>query len=752
MIIARVPAAVCPRPAKRGEGQGEGRAWIALALLLAAAAACDSRKTQREPPAAYRNPDLPAVERATDVVRRMTVSEKIAQTMTAAPAIPRLGVPAYEWWSEALHGVARAGRATVFPQAIALAATFDEPLMRRVAAVVSDEARAKFNQAQARGQHGRYQGLTFFSPNVNIFRDPRWGRGHETFGEDPVLTTRMGVAFISGMQGDHPALFKTVATAKHFAVHSGPEADRHSFDARVSAHDLADTYLPHFEAMVRSARVASVMAAYNQVNGEACVASPTLLRDTLRARWGFLGYVVGDCDAIDDVWKNHELVSTPAEAAAAALRAGTDLDCGRTYRHLDEALARGLVTEKELDRAVVRLFTARFRLGLFDPPERVPWSGLGPELIEAPAHLTLAREAAARSIVLLENRNNTLPLAPSVRRLAVVGPMADDLPVLLANYHGIPSHPVRLLDGVRAAARARGVTVGYAPGSRLVETSPGAIAKAVAVAKDSDVVIAFVGLDPRLEGEQRGTRFNPGGDRFDLDLPAAQRQLVEALLATGKPVIAVLTGGSALAVPWLVSRAAAVLYAWYPGAEGGHAVADVLFGDVNPAGRLPITIYRSAADLPPFADYAMRGRTYRYFDGEPLYGFGYGLSYTTFRYTQIGAVAGAFAAAAVEVENVGSRLGDEVVQVYVIPRAAPGYAPRRWLAGFQRVSLKPGERRIVKVPFGPNALAYIDEAGARRPLDGQVDIAVGGRQPDRSGHYASDTEGATYTLALGLKN
>ncbi len=544
-----------PSRRRQGEGLRQGHdhaeviaparhALIAFALalpLVAAGGACRSRDQQREPLAPYRNPDLPAIERAADVVRRMTVSEKIAQTMTAAPAIPRLGVPAYEWWSEALHGVARAGRATVFPQAIALAATFDEPLMRRVAGVISDEARAKFNQAQARGQHGRYQGLTFFSPNVNIFRDPRWGRGHETFGGDPVLTTRMGVAFISGMQGDHPALFKTVATAKHFAVHSGPEADRHTFDARVSAHDLADTYLPHFEAIVRSGRVASVMAAYNQVNGEACVASPTLLRDTLRGRWGFLGYVVGDCDAIDDVWKHHELVSTPAEAAAAALRAGTDLDCGRTYRHLDEALARGLVTETELDRALVRLFTARFRLGLFDPPGRVPWSGLGPALIEAPAHLALAREAAARSIVLLENRNNTLPLAPSVRRLAVVGPMADDLPVLLANYHGIPSHPVRLLDGVRAAARARGITVGYAAGSRLVETSPRAIAAAVAAARDSDAVIAFVGLDPRLEGEERGTRFNPGGDRLDLDIPAAQRQLVEALFATGKPVIAVLT-------------------------------------------------------------------------------------------------------------------------------------------------------------------------------------------------------------------
>jgi beta-glucosidase len=722
---------------------------IALALLAAVTAACDARNRGREPPPRYRNPDAPAVERATDLVRRMTVSEKIAQTMTAAPAIPRLGVPAYEWWSEALHGVARAGRATVFPQAIALAATFDEPLMRRVATAISDEGRAKFNQAQARGQHGRYQGLTFFSPNINIFRDPRWGRGHETFGEDPVLTARMGVAFINGMQGDDPAYWKTAATAKHFAVHSGPEADRHSFDAQVSAHDLADTYLPHFEAAVRGARVASVMAAYNRVNGQACVASPTLLAETLRARWGFLGYVVGDCGAVDDVWMHHQIEPDAAAAAAASLRAGTDLDCGRAYRHLDEALARNLITEKDLDRALVRLFAARFRLGLFDPPERVPWSHLGAAEIESPAHLALAREAAARSIVLLENRGGALPIAPGVRRLAVVGPTADNLPVLLGNYFGIPSHPVRLLDGVRAAARARGIAVGYAPGSRLVETTPAAIAEAAAAARASDAVIAMVGLDPRLEGEERGMRMNPGGDRLNLDIPAAQRQLVEALFATGKPVIVVLTGGSALAVPWLVTRAAAVVYAWYPGAEGGHALADVLFGDVNPAGRLPITIYRSTDDLPPFADYAMRGRTYRYFEGEPLYRFGHGLSYTTFRYTQIGAVAGQHAATAVEIENVGSRPGDEVVQAYVIPRNARSYAPRRWLAGFSRVSLKPGEKRVVKIPFGPNTLTYISEAGVRRPLEGDVDVAVGGRQPDRSGRYADDTQGATTVVRVG---
>jgi beta-glucosidase len=717
-------------------------------IAIVFAAACSRASRQREPLPRYRNPDLSAVERATDLVRRLTVSEKIAQTMTNAPAIPRLGVPAYEWWNEALHGVARAGRATVFPQAIALAATFDEKLVKNVAGVISDEARAKYNQAQAHGQHGRYQGLTFFSPNVNVFRDPRWGRGQETFGEDPLLTSRMGVAFINGMQGDDPHYWKTIATAKHFAVHSGPEALRHSFDARVSAHDLADTYLPHFELAVRNARVASVMAAYNRVNGEACVASPTLLTQTLRSRWGFLGYVVGDCGAVDDVWANHRLLGTPAEAAAAALRAGTDLDCGRAYRNLDVALANGLITEADLDRALVRLFAARMRLGMFDPPERVPWSRLGQEAIESPQHLALARDVAARSIVLLENRAGALPLAASVRSLAVVGPMADDLPVLLANYHGIPTHPVRMLDGVREAAYARRIYVRYARGARLIDTSPDDIADAVEAAKDSDVVIAFVGLDPRLEGEERGSRFHPGGDRTDLDMPAAQRQLVEALLATGKPVIAVLTGGSALAVPWLSSRAAAVLYAWYPGAEGGHAVADVLFGDVNPAGRLPITIYKSAADLPPFTDYAMRGRTYRYFDGEVLYPFGYGLSYTSFRYSDVAARGDKWAGAGAFVENTGTRAGDEVVQVYVVPHDPPPYAPRRWLVGFQRITLAPGERRPVRIPFAPNALTVVDENGVRQRFQGEFDVAVGGRQPDRAGRYASEAEGLTTTVRV----
>jgi beta-glucosidase len=719
----------------------------ALALVAAATIVLGCRSSPAERPA-YRDPELPPAARAADLVRRMTRAEKIAQMMTAAPAIPRLGVPAYDWWNEALHGVARAGRATVFPQAIALAATFDEPLVRQVAEAISDEARAKFNEAAARGERGRYHGLTFFSPNINILRDPRWGRGQETFGEDPFLTARLGVAFIEGLQGDDPRYAKTIATAKHFAVHSGPEATRHIADVHPSAHDLADTYLPQFEAAVREGRVGSVMAAYNRVDGQPCAASPRLLRDTLRGAWGFRGYVVGDCGAVEDVFFNHHAAASPAAAAAAALRAGTDLDCGRGYAALGAALDGGLVAEGDLDRALGRLFTARFRLGLFDPPERVPWSRLPAATIESPAHLALARRAAARAVVLLENRNGALPLGPAVHALAVVGPTADDVPVLLANYHGVPTHPVTLLDGIRAAARARGVSVAYAPGARLLDTSDGDIADAVAAARGADAVIAVVGLDPRLEGEENETRLNRAGDRTDLGLPAAQQRLLEALAATGRPLVVVLTGGSPLSVGWATVHAAALLDVFYPGAEGGHAVADVLFGDVDPAGRLPFSVYGSVLDLPPFDDYRMAGRTYRYAERPLLYPFGHGRSYTTFRYAGL-AVAldpARGGSVTVDVANTGFRAGDEVVQVYLVPRDRPDYAPRRWLAAFTRVPLAAGEHRTVQLALPPSALTLVDAAGARRPLRGEVVVAVGGGQPNFLGLYPDDERGASTTV------
>jgi beta-glucosidase len=727
-------------------------ALVAIAASLSSGCVPASRLGTPDRDAPYFDPRRPAAERAADLVRRMTVEEKIGQLMTDAPEIPRLGVPAYGWWSEALHGVARAGRATVFPQAIALAATFDAPLVREVATAISDEARAKFNLAQARGARGRYQGLTFFSPNINIFRDPRWGRGQETYGEDPLLTSRMAVAFIEGMQGqgqvNNPGLLKTIATAKHFAVHSGPEADRHSFDARPSEHDLADTYLPQFEAAVREAHVGSVMAAYNRVDGAPSAASARLLDEALRKTWGFAGYVVGDCGAVDDIFARHHSAPSPEAAAAMALRAGTDLDCGHAYAALGTALARGLVTEADLDRALVRLFTARFRLGLFDPA--TSWSALGEAAIDSPPHRQLARAAAARAVVLLENRNGALPLGRSAKRIAVVGPTADDEEALLANYHGTPSHAVTLLEGIRSAARVRGATVHYARGAMLAGSggSSAQLREAVTAARKSDIVIAVLGLDPRLEGEENDSALNPAGDRRALGLPASQEKLLEALVATGKPVIVVLTGGSALAVPFAAAHAAALLDAWYPGEEGGNAVADVLFGDVNPAGRLPITFYRSVADLPPFADYAMRGRTYRYLERPPLYRFGNGLSYTTFRYANL-AIVPDLKTVSVEVQNSGARAGDEVVQVYIVPRNPPAYAPRLWLAAFARLALTPGERRTVSLLLPPDALTLVDEHGQRRPITGTVDIAVGGTQPDRDGHYADGARGLTTSARLG---
>ncbi len=619
-------------------------------------------------------------ERVRDLVGRMTLAEKVGQMVNEAPAISRLGIPEYDWWSEGLHGVGRAGIATVFPQAIGLAATFDEPFLRRVATAISDEARAKHHDFVRRGKRGRYQGLTYFSPNVNLYRDPRWGRGQETYGEDPYLTGRLGVAFIEGMQGMQegappPKYLKLVATAKHFAVHSGPEIERHRFDAEVSEHDLRDSYLPQFEACVREGHVGAVMPAYNRVDGEPCAASPRLLETTLRKEWGFGGFVVSDCGAIDDIYREHRVAGSAEEAAALALRSGTDLNCGGTYRALVGAVKRGLVTEAEIDRAVGRLFAARFRLGMFDPPALVPWAQIPMSVVDSPAHRELAKVAAQKSIVLLENHGNLLPLA-GVKGLAIVGPTADDEDVLLGNYNGKPSHAVTILDGIRAKAEARGVSVRYAKGGGIASRSASGIAAAVEAVRRPEVGAAVVvlGLSPRYEGEEKDSLLNPGGDRRDIALPGVQQRLLEAVVAVGKPTVLVLTGGGALGIEWAKSHVPAILMAWYPGEEGGSAVADVLFGDANPAGRLPVTFYRSIEELPPFEDYRMEGRTYRYFRGEPTYAFGFGRSFTTFRYGEAAVApasgdAGTTFRVSVSVENTGTRAGDEVVQLYVAREA-----------------------------------------------------------------------------------
>jgi beta-glucosidase len=681
--------------------------------------------------AAYWDPRLPVEARVADLVGRMTPAEKVAQLVTEAPAIPRLGVPAYHWWSEALHGVARAGTATVFPQAIALAATFDEPLVRRVAEAIADEARAKHHEAARRGETGRYEGLTFFSPNVNIFRDPRWGRGQETWGEDPWLTSRLGVAFVRGLQGDDPRHLKVVATGKHLAAHSGPEAPRHGFDARVSPHDLVDTYLPQFEALVREGRVASIMPAYNRLNGVPCVASPALLQRTLRDAWGFGGYVVSDCGAVGDLVGGHHLAATTVEAAAQALNAGTDLSCGSEFRALATARARGLVTDAAIDRAVSRLFAVRFRLGMFDPPGSVPWAATPLSVVDSPAHRELARVAAREAIVLLENRGGALPLRRGLRRLAVIGPAADEREVLLGNYHGEPSRAVTPLEGIRARALPDGVEVAYARGAPLWgRGSGGELADALSVARRGDAVVAVLGLSARYEGEEGETSENPSGDRSQLGLPQGQQRLLEALVATGKPVVLVLTAGSALSVPWAAAHVPAILHAWYPGEEGGTALAEVLFGDASPSGRLPVTVYRGAEDLPPFDDYGMRGRTYRYLTKPPLWPFGHGLSYTSFSASNLIVPAevapGADVPISLDVQNVGARPGDQVVQVYVSRPDAPPYAPRRWLAAFARVAaLAPGERRTVALTLPARALTLVDERGARLVLSGDFVVTAG---------------------------
>jgi beta-glucosidase len=707
-------------------------------------------QTERPP---YMNPRLPVSRRAEDLVSRMTLEEKVAQMMNRAPAVERLGVPEYEWWNEALHGVARAGVATVFPQAIGLAATWDAKLMREVADVISTEARAKHHEFVRRGERKRYQGLTFWSPNINIFRDPRWGRGQETYGEDPFLTSRMGVAFVRGLQGDDPVYWKVAATPKHYAVHSGPEPERHAFDARAFERDMRETYLPAFRATVTEAKAASVMCAYNRTNGEPCCASRELLTDILRGEWKFDGYVVSDCGAITDIWKGHGFAKSEAEASAAAVRAGTDLACGGEYRSLVRAVKDGLITEAELDASLRRLFEARFRLGMFDPPESVPYARIPFSENDSPAHRALSLKAARESIVLLKNERDTLPLGKDLKAVAVIGPNADAPDVLLGNYNGTPSKSVTPLEGVRR--KVSGATrVLYSAGLRPAGAKPDADAEramredALAKAERADVVIMVVGITPSVEGEEMDVKIEGfrGGDRTDISLPKAQEDLIKEVHALGKPVVLVLTGGSALAVNWADANVPAIVEAWYPGEEGGNALADVLFGDYSPSGRLPVTFYKSVGQLPPFDDYGMEGRTYRYFRGEPLYPFGHGLSYTRFSYAGLSVSprvlrAGGTVRVGVEVRNVGAREGEEVVQLYLTDEAASAPVAVRSLQGVERVSLRPGERRRVTFTLSARQLSLIDGRGRRVVEPGEFTVAVGGKQPGFRGTADARTTG-----------
>lgn len=682
-------------------------------------------------PEIWRDPAQTPTDRAADIVRRLSLQEKAAQLQMAAPAIPRLGIPSYDWWNEALHGVARAGVATVFPQAIAAAATWNPALWKETADVIADEARAKYYEhiRTRNGNSARYAGLDIWSPNVNIFRDPRWGRGHETYGEDPFLTGRFGVAFCQGLQGNDPHYFKTIATPKHFAVHSGPEADRHHFDAQASDQDLWETYLPAFEACFLEGKAYSVMGAYNRFRGESCSASQLLLMDILRGKWGFKGYTVSDVDSVADIHSSHHITKSAAESSALALKRGMDLNSGSTYKALPKAVSEGLCTVEDVDRALTRLMVARIRLGLFDPADKVPYAKIPFSVNDAPDHDALALKVARESIVLLKNQGALLPLTPK-GTVAVIGPNADDREikngVLVGNYSGNPSHPVTFLDGIRKKWAGKG-TVLYAKGCEVSRADSALEAEALATAAKADVVVMVMGLNPKIEGEE-----GEGGDRTYLGLFPHQEKLLQQVAALGKPVVLVIAAGSAMAVPWAQEHIPAILDVWYPGQRGGDALADVLVGDYNPAGRLPLTFYKSDSDLPDFKDYSMVGRTYRYFTGKPLYPFGYGLSFTTFAYDKPSVKPsddGGYDVA-VPVTNTGKLAGDEVAQLYISRKDAPagGHLPLRSLRGFKRFHLLPGETRTVIFHLTPFQLAFAGADGKRSVDPGEYLIGLGGGQ------------------------
>ena len=706
-------------------------------------------------PDAVRDHTQPMQERVDALIAALTLEEKVAQLLHDAPAVERLGIPPYNWWNECSHGVARAGRATVFPHAIGQAATFNLSLIERIGVAVSDEARAKHHQAAREGNYSDYYGLTFWTPNINIFRDPRWGRGQETYGEDPYLTARMAVTYVRALQGDDPIYYKVAACAKHYAAHSGPENRRHEFDARVSAHDLWDTYLPAFEATVREAGVEAVMGAYTRTNGEPCCASPTLLQGILRDQWGFAGHVVSDCGAIEDLYTGHKVVQTAAEAAALAINNGCDLCCGCAYDALTEAVALGLVSEDTIDRSLRRVLLARFRLGMFDPPELVPYAAIPPEVIDCAAHNTLATEAACESLVLLKN-DGLLPLPKNLRALAVIGPNADNAEVLLGNYYGRPSNPVTMAEGIRRAVSPQ-TTVHVAQGCHIVDEDDSGFDEALRLARAADAVIFVGGLSQILEGEDlQDEGVPPGttsrGDRETLDLPQVQQRLLRLLYATGTPVVLVIVSGSAVSVVWEDAHLPAILQAWYPGQNGGEAVARALFGDYNPAGRLPVTVYRSADDLPPFEDYDMRGRTYRYCEQPPLYPFGHGLSYTRFAYSDMRFSVAQLApdvdlTVTVTVTNTGSRAGDEVAQLYISgPRAAEPHRLRA-LRGFRRVHLLPGEAQTLTFTLAADDFMRVDQAGRRVIDSGPYTVTVGGCQPGFEPHPEASVSGVVDQIA-----
>lgn len=679
-----------------------------------------------------------ARKKAKELVAQMTLEEKASQLKYDAPPINRLGVPAYNWWNEALHGVARAGTATSFPQAIGMAAMFDDEMMKKIADTIATEGRAKYNAYSGKGDRDIYKGLTFWSPNVNIFRDPRWGRGHETYGEDPYLTSRLGVAFVQGLQGDKEVM-KTAACAKHYAVHSGPEALRHEFNAVATKKDMGETYLPAFEALVKEAEVESVMGAYNRTNGEPCCGSNTLIRDILREQWGFEGHFVSDCWAIKDFHENHRITQDAKESAAMALKAGCDVNCGNTYLHILKAYQAGLVTEEEITLAAERLFTTRYLLGLFDGSE---YDDIPYEVVECKEHIQLARDAARKSAVLLKN-NGVLPLKKSeIKTIGVIGPNADSRVALIGNYHGTASRYITVLEGIQDEA-GDDIRVLYSEGSSLwnrkvegLAWDQDRISEAQIVAEHSDVVVLAVGLDETLEGEEMDQGNHVGsGDKEDLKLPAVQVELIEKVLEIGKPTIVVLMAGSAIDLSYADEHADAVLQAWYPGAGGGEAIADLLFGKVSPSGKLPVTFYRDLEHMPAFEDYSMVNRTYRYMEGEALYPFGYGLTYGNVEVEDAGFTIMPKKDQDFEVEvtltNRGGTAVEEVVQLYIKDSKSPLAVKNYSLCAFRRVALAAEETVKTTLKVQAAALEAVDEQG-RRVLDSDAfTLYAGISQPDQ---------------------
>lgn len=690
----------------------------------------------------YLDESLPFEERAAALVSEMTLEEKVYQTLHDSAEIKHLGVKAYNYWNEALHGVARAGVATVFPQAIGLAATFDEDFIEVIADCIATEGRAKFNMQQKYGDTDIYKGLTFWSPNINIFRDPRWGRGHETYGEDPYLTSRLGVRFIQGLQGHDKKYLKAAACAKHFAVHSGPEDLRHSFNAEVSEKDLNETYLPAFKACVQEGKVEAVMGAYNRTNGEPCCGSKTLLKDILRDKWGFKGHVTSDCWAIKDFHEYHMVTSTPVESVALAMNNGCDLNCGNLFVHLLQAVRDGLVKEETITEAVTRLITTRMKLGLFDKPEKVPFNTINYDKVDCKEHRELNVEAAKKCVVLLKNENNLLPLDKSkIKTIGVVGPNADNRKALVGNYEGTASEYVTILDGIREYV-GEDVTIRYSEGCHLfkdkvqgLSRGNDRLAEVKAVAEASDVVIACLGLDAGLEGEEgdEGNEF-ASGDKPNLKLPGLQEEILKVLHESGKPVVLVLLSGSALAVSWADEHIPAILQAWYPGALGGRGVAQVLFGDHSPEGKLPVTFYRTTEELPEFTDYNMAGRTYRYMSQEALYPFGYGLSYTDFTVSNASISHETITPdnsveCNVTIKNTGKMDGAETIQVYVRALEVEG-APRHQMKGLKKVFLKAGEESKISITLSSKDFALYDEEGRLVLNAGKYEVFIGTSQPD----------------------